>query len=170
LGSDSGEFAVVEYEEAEFYSATDIAVGDFDGDRSVDLGVADQGGRGPVPALNVMPGLGDGGFSNSDAYQALSGSSFDDIVVGQLNHDERSDIVGCGPTVGFFMADDQGKLVQTCQTTLSCEAVAIGDLNNDSEVDVALVGVRANGYGASVLLGNGDGTFVLGAGDAPTGR
>lgn len=170
LGSDSELFVEMVPLEAAFYLTTDLTLGDFDGDEKLDLGLADPGGRGPTPALNVLPGLGDGNFSLPGSYPAEYGGSFNQIEAVNINRDERADLVGCGSNLSVFLSNADGRVTQSCEALISCDAFAIGDLNDDANNDVVLVSPSVNTYGAAVLLGNGDGTFSLGAADASTGR
>jgi hypothetical protein len=170
LGDGAGEFTALEPQPQNFAQVSALAVADLDSNGSLDLGVADLGGRGPVPALTVLPGLGDGRLGTADPNEVLSRDVFYDLVVGDLNHDQKPDLMGCGSKLEVFLSGSDGTLAPVCQASLSCWSLALGDLNDDSDEDVVVVRTEGDFYGASVLLGTGDGAFTIGQADAPTGR
>jgi hypothetical protein len=114
--------------------------------------------------------LGDSSSSfNLNASSLDTGSEASDGIVADFNNDGKPDIaiessgdVTCGsvgggiPYISISLGNGDGTF--TTKTQLSgtqyCSNLAVGDFNNDGNVDLVL----GNG---TLLLGNGDGTFTI---------
>ena len=136
-----------------------LAIADLNGDGRPDLVVAALGGvsillgdgtGGFLPFTRIMPGLG----AFSAAVGDLNGDGFPDIVVGvdaNPNPGEIGVVLGDGHG-GFgpvrLFADGDGE-----QT----ESVALGDINGDGFLNVAVTNISASGV--AVMLGDGAGGF-----------
>jgi hypothetical protein len=141
---------------------TAVVVGDFNGDGTLDLAVADTGdSSGHGAGVNVLLGNGDGSFQAARNFAA--GSSPRSVAVGDFNGDGTIDLavanyISSG-TVSVLLGNGDG----TFQTAVSYPAggltisVAVGDFNGDGNQDLAVANADSNDV--SVLLGNGDGTF-----------
>ncbi|MBI4603495.1 MAG: VCBS repeat-containing protein [Planctomycetes bacterium] len=136
-----------------------LAQGDLDGDGALDLAVADS----PRGAASILLGRGDGTFARAVSYPA--GAEPGAVALGDLNGDGALDLVAAnrafrGGTQGFSVLLGQGDGTFSGAATRAAgsrpESAALGDLDRDGALDLALAG----GSGAvSVLLGRGDGTF-----------
>jgi hypothetical protein len=89
-----------------------------------------------------------------------------DIAVADWNRDGKLDIVTCnvGDTVTVLLGDGRGKLTPAPGSPLNIAAhlIAVGDVNNDRNPDLALT--HHDSFGVIVLLGTGDGKFAAAPG------
>ena len=138
-----------------------VAVGDFNGDGKPDLAVANlRSGD-----VSVLLGNGDGTFQAAQNFPAAGASS---IAVGDFNGDGKVDLAVASGSVSVLLGNGDGTFQAARGFVVggSPWAVAMGDFNGDGKLDLA----TANGGGGlepgtvSVLMGNGDGTFL----EAPT--
>jgi hypothetical protein len=89
-----------------------------------------------------------------------------DIAVADWNKDGKLDIVTCnvGDTVTVLLGDGRGNLTPAPGSPLNIAAhlIAVGDVNNDRNPDLALT--HHDSFGVIVLLGTGDGKFAAAPG------
>lgn len=166
-------------------SLRSIAVGDLNGDGRIDVVAASDClnnqdcGSG---SMVILLGSGDGTFA-ADAYYPLEGflSQANTITLGDFNGDGYPDIVvglvctnvpnnGCsGPgAVSVYLGNGDGTFSgPTAYQTVGNSALypAIGDFNNDGKLDIIAGSSNSPLSGnarssLTILLGNGDGTFV----------
>jgi hypothetical protein len=152
-------------------SPTSVAVGDFNRDGHLDLVVTGNAdiGEGTV---SILAGNGDGTFQAAQSYGGLG--SFDvGVAVGDFNGDGKLDLAVFAAVGSIFPGDQPGALSiligngdGTFQHGPSYApgfrpvSVAVGDLDGDGHLDLAVVNENYFDPGnVSVLLGNGDGTF-----------
>ncbi len=184
LGNGDGTFQPAVTYSTGAYGANSVAVADMNGDGILDLVVAnwcgtqDQYGcRYQSGAVSVLFGNGDGTFQTALVYGS-GGLDAYSVAIGDLNGDRKPDLVvtnsyyGGGDyngSVGVLLGNGDG----TFQPAVSygsggqlAASVAIGDVNVDGIPDLVVAdygGVLGKYAGAaSVLLGNGDGTFQPG--------
>ncbi len=139
-------------------SPVSIAVGDFNGDGSLDLAVAGLLG---TTQVSVLIGNGDGTFQPAVNYAV--GNQPRSVAVGDFNNDGKVDLVTANAlsnNVSVLLGNGNG----TFQPPMNFGApeevqfVATGDFNGDGNVDLVTTSEGACPC-VSVLLGNGDGTF-----------
>lgn len=145
-----------------------IVTGDFNGDGKLDLAILGNYLTGGSSTVSILLGNGDGSFQAPVAY-ATAGSPTS-IAAGDFNGDGNLDLaVGTvdGPVSillgngdgtfqphvdypsGGYLVDDIG--------SWSDLALSVADFNGDGKLDLAM-GLEFSAS-ASILLGNGDGTF-----------
>ena len=162
LGNGDGTFQTATNYPAGAYGLTSIALADFNEDGKMDLAVIPLGVEfGPIA---ILLGNGDGTFQApiiDSGFQSAGG-----VVVGDFNGDGKPDLasadfesvlVALGNGDGTFQA---ASTIYGGDTYFS--AVAAGDFNGDGKADLAL-GTDSLPATVLVLLGNGNGTFQVGA-------
>jgi len=118
------------------------AVGDFNGDGFLDLG---------IPGGGIYLGNGDGTFQfYSGIGQPYPGSW---AVAADVNGDSKLDIVTSG--VSVLLGNGDGTFTSDGGANLQGNSVVVGDFNGDGKMDIATAGPDT----IDLLLGNGDGTF-----------
>jgi Ca2+-binding RTX toxin-like protein len=173
LGDGTGGF-----KDASQYAGDDspisLDVGDFNGDRHVDLVVANHASG----DVSVLLGAGDGTFGAPTNYAVGGGCMspsqiFPEAVkVGFFNADAHPDLavanLGCN-SVSILLGRGDGTFAAAPNIGVGPgpDALATGDFNRDGNLD--LVVPDTGSAGATVLLGRGDGTFVATPSGAVTG-
>jgi hypothetical protein len=140
-------------------SPNSVAVGDFNGDGTPDVVVANNGSN----SVSVLLGKGDGTLQPAVAYAVGSGAY--SVAVGDVNGDGKLDlVVGSASTnnVSVLLGNGDGtfQAAQSFSAGAEPRFVAIGDFNGDGKLDLAVSNLGNNTVG--ILLGNGNGTFSLG--------
>jgi hypothetical protein len=137
-----------------------LVVGDFNTDGKADVAVANVASNN----ISVLLGNGDGTFQPAQNFAA--GTAPLSIAVGDFNGDGRLDLAlvnaGSSGNVSVLLGNGDG----TFQSARSFAvgpfpiSLAVGDFNGDGKLDLVVpFSPTLLGQGASVLLGNGDGTF-----------
>jgi hypothetical protein len=149
-----------------------VAIADVNGDGKPDivLGCYDQNAG--HSDLEVFLGVGDGTFTGPTTLPGPT-VAFGSIVVGDLNHDGKPDLVLAGfesanNIVAFLYNGDGTFHISWTRhpAANNVSALALADLNGDGNLDlVAAVGPPE----AKVFLGKGDGTFEAPATDFALG-
>jgi hypothetical protein len=135
-----------------------VAVGDFNGDGSPDLAVANNFYQGSV---NIFLGNGDGTFARAPGID--DGHAWHNAVaVGDFRGDGIQDLAvtdSTGTTVGVFLGNGDGTFqhARTFAVGFRPWSVAVGDFNGDANQDLVVANLGSDTV--SVLLGNGDGSF-----------
>ena len=152
----------------------DLALGDFNNDGIPDLVTPDSA----TGVVAVFLGKGDGTFAPAVDYSTGPGSQPLAVAVGDFNGDGNLDLavaLGNQAAVAILLGNGDGtfqppRIVPTAGSALYYPlALAVADFNHDGRLDIATAN---NNLGASVLLGNGDGTFqphtLLGSSQNPS--
>jgi hypothetical protein len=169
LGNGDGTFQpVVTYVTGEGSQA--VAVGDFNGDGSPDVAVANQASNN----VSVLLGNGDGTFSEPPSYPV--GRDPTAAVLGDFNGDGIPDLAvtnSSDNTVSVLLGNGDGTFQPAHTFAVGSYPIdlAVGDFDGDGTLDIVTANKGSNNV--SVLLGNGDGTFKLqqrfDAGNSPSG-
>lgn len=101
-------------------------------------------------------------FTPAPGFPLNIGSRPNDIAVADLNKDGRLDLVTCNveDTVTVLLGNGKGGFTPAPGSPIKMAAhlIAIGDVNNDRNPDLALT--HHDSFGVEVLLGAGDGKFA----------
>ncbi|MBA3912414.1 MAG: VCBS repeat-containing protein, partial [Acidobacteriales bacterium] len=136
-----------------------VALADVDGDGWTDIITANG-----ANSISVLRGNGLGNFKPHVDY--TSGLDPYILVIGDFNNDGAPDVVTgnyTGRGVSALLNDGTGAFPSHIDAYIGSRVIAIaaGDFNKDGNLDIATAnGDRIQGS-FSVLLGNGDGTFVI---------
>jgi hypothetical protein len=132
------------------------------GDGKLDLAVTND------KSVSVLLGAGDGTFVGKVDYP--TGAQPTAIALGDLNGDGLLDMVtssavssGWLGTASVLLGTGGGRFAANVdyQAGRNPQGVALGDLNGDGHLDMVVANAGYDGgWSVSVLLGNGDGTFV----------
>jgi VCBS repeat protein len=136
-----------------------VVTADFNGDGQLDLAVTEFiSGQ-----VQILLGKGDGTFQFFQTYPACRAHG---LASGDFNGDGILDLAvadaGCGQ-VSILLGNGDGTFTEGRSfstgggATFAPYSVAVGDFNADGKLDLATANEAINK--ASVLLGNGDGTF-----------
>jgi hypothetical protein len=157
LGNGNGTFrAAVNF--AVGYHPGSLVVGDFNGDGTLDVAVANA--FDPNGTVTVLLGNGDGTFGTPVSYPA--GASPGSLAEGDFAGDGILDLAVANSTAGT-LSILRGRGDGTFQAPVSYavggdpSSVAVADFNGDGFLDLAVANPNSTTF--SVLLGRGDGTF-----------
>ena len=180
LGNGDGTFQAAVAYNSGGQNATFVAVGDLNGDGKLDLAVTNQcvtNSNCSNGVVSVLLGKGDGTFNSAVNYGA-TGTYSNSVAIGDINGDGHPDLtvsnqcnnsnqcsigslsVLLGIGDGTFQA-----AVDYASGGENAAAIALTDINGDGKLDLLVAnevdsnGNWMDGSVASVLLGNGDGTF-----------
>ena len=140
-----------------------VAVGDFDNDGNLDLATADENSD----SVSILLRNDDGTFGPPTSYDLggkVGGAVY--IAVGDFDNDGNLDLVTANElshTVSILLNNDDGTFTQKAppdspiMVGKAPRSVAVGDFDNDGNLDLATANYDSNSV--SILLGNGDGTF-----------
>jgi VCBS repeat-containing protein len=147
-----------------------VAVGDFNGDGSPDLAVANQ----LANTVSVLLGSAGGSFTRQIPDLAVGGFPTS-VAVGDFNGDSDPDLAvtnGSG-SVSVLLGGGGASFTRQPDLTIGGTpwSVAVGDFNGDSDPDLAVANQLSNNV--SVLIGGSGGSFTrqtpdLAVGSAPT--
>jgi hypothetical protein len=151
-----------------------VAVGDFDGNGTLDLAVAESNPFTGQGAVIILLGNGDGTFGAAQSYAA--GPRPSSVAAADFDGDGTLDLAVANPgaspdyksTVTILLGNGDGSF-QTAQSYavgagMLRPCVAVADFDGDGTPDLAVVnfGTSPDYQGtATILLGNGDGTFQV---------
>jgi hypothetical protein len=142
-----------------------LAVGDLNHDGIPDLVVVNDN-----DTVSVLLGNGDGTFQSVINYATPAGPAY--IALGDFNNDGNLDIVTSDQydnpcyCVSVLLGNGDGTFQEPAITTDVPGfplALTVGYFDADKNLDIALAGGFVSSGAIQILLGNGDGTFRLGA-------
>ena len=161
LGDGSGSFDPQQTFQTGSYPNS-VAIGDLDGDSNLDLAVANYFGT----SVSVLLGDGSGSFDPQQTFGTGDGSY--SVAIGDLDGDSNLDLAVANfgsfsnpdSTVSVLLGDGSGSFdpQQTFGTGRNPRSVVIGDLDGDSNLDLAMANFGDDNV--SVLLGDGSGNFT----------
>lgn len=170
LGDGKGQFgSVITSSGQQFGSAADIAVGDFNNDRILD--VISTGNILGGTASDVFVALGDGKGTFKPSTNLLVGNSPQSVSVGDLNGDGNLDAVTAnsgGRVASILLGNGTGGFQSTNSLALegNATAVALRDFNGDNRLDLTAITITTDSSTFvttakfSLLLGDGRGAFT----------
>ncbi|CAF2552884.1 unnamed protein product [Rotaria sp. Silwood2] len=141
---------------------TCIATADFDNDGYLDIvvnGIA-------YDSLLLLAGTSNGTFARKKIFSAGYQSQPNEFCICDVNNDNQLDIITANmgsDSVGVILGDANQifRNVTTYSTGIhsSPASVAVGDVNNDTNLDI--ISANSHTSSVSVLLGYGDGNFAI---------
>jgi Big-like domain-containing protein/VCBS repeat protein len=167
LGNGDGTFqAPVMYGSSAVCWGSSVVIADLNGDGKLDLAVA------TYREIAILLGNGDGTFQSAVTYSWGNGDGTswgaNSLAVADVNGDGKPDLIVASGTqnswnsgqaaVGVLLGNGDGTFqaaVDYASGNSYAWSLAVGDLNGDGKLDIAV----ANYGDVGVLLGNGDGTF-----------
>jgi len=139
-----------------------IVGGDFNGDGRLDIAVVNYG----TNNVGILPAYANATFSSQMIYATGLQSQPISVAVGDFNNDTQFDIVvvnSGSSNIGIFIGNGAGGFSnQTTYPTgddTSPVTIAVGDLNNDSLLDIAVGYSDSSGGHIGILLGKSGGVF-----------
>ncbi len=161
LGNDNGTFSsIITYSTGNDSEPFSVAVGDFNNDNRLDISVA----NGNTSNLGVFIGYGDGTFSRMIPYSTGSNSGPLSVVVSDFNNDGQLDVAVANSgtnNIGVLFGNGNGTFSSPTPYSTGSgsgpDSLAIGDFNNDNQLDIVIANLGSNSF--SVLLGCANGTF-----------
>jgi hypothetical protein len=146
-----------------------LMVGDFNGEGKEDVAAVEPLGNSVV----ILLGNGDGTFAAAPGAANRVGANPQFAAVGDFNGDGMLDLAitnAASNTVTILLGNGDGTFTQASGSPVSAgnapEGIAVGDLNGDGILDLAVTNSPSNTV--TILLGNGDGSFSPAAGSPIT--
>jgi hypothetical protein len=148
-----------------------ITAADLDGDKKVDLIATAQhantepSGPSQVITIAVLLGHGDGTFEDAVEYIASGGGGDGTrATIGDFDGDEKLDAavaVTGNKAVAVLLGNGDGTFGDAVEfpSGTTSRAITSGDFNGDKQLDLVNTSATPIENAASVLLGNGDGSF-----------
>ncbi len=139
-----------------------ITIADLNHDSQLDIAVANYA----TSNVGVLLGFGNGSFMNVETFSTGTGSSPCSVVVGDFNGDDQLDVVVAnydGNNIGMLLGLGNESFINirtfSVGNNTAPKSVAIGDFNNDNQLDIVVANSGTNTVG--VFLGFGNGTFPV---------
>ncbi|CAF5185093.1 unnamed protein product, partial [Rotaria magnacalcarata] len=162
LGYGNGTFATDISKSTGKSSPVFIAMGDFNKDNKLDIAVAFQ----KDDNVGVFMGYGNGSFSEQIVYKLPNRSSPVWLIVHDFSKDNVQDMAVANFNenhVGILLGYGNGTfgdiIIYSTGTNSGPCAIAIGDFNNDNNIDIAVANLHRKTIG--IMFGYGNGSFLL---------
>jgi hypothetical protein len=137
-----------------------VAIADVNGDTKPDLVIANHDDNN----VSVLLGNGGGSFSAATGSPFAVGTSPTSVVVADINHDGRADIITANSgtnNVSVLLGNVGGGFTAATGSPFavgsSPRSVAVADVNGDGKLDIVTANSGSNNV--SVLFGDGSGSF-----------
>jgi hypothetical protein len=145
--------------------ASDVALGDFNGDGKLDIALVSGS-----DAISIFLGNGDGTFQAPILVGSQPNSAYDQLVLGDFNQDGKLDIIAencsspCLMTVLLGNGDGTFQPPVNSSVGWGNDPLTLGDFNGDGVIDLltCVGGDVFDEASCLVMLGNGDATFQPG--------
>ncbi|CAF3725702.1 unnamed protein product [Rotaria sordida] len=141
-----------------------LTTGDFNNDSRLDIAVVNEKSNN----IDIFLGYGREPYAGVTSYWTGSGSQPYSIAIGDLNNDGRSDIVVANygtHNVGVLLGRSHGVFepmrTYSIKVGFAPYSVSVADFNNDNRLDIVVTYSKTDNI--AILLGDGNGTFVVGA-------
>ncbi|MFM2152435.1 MAG: hypothetical protein RL199_870 [Pseudomonadota bacterium] len=134
-----------------------MSLGDLDNDNHIDLAVGMIGHWGPNNnVIELFKGHGDGTFTH--LYSIDTPTSVWPVYITDINGDHQNDVIATSSQTHVYL-NKNGAIPPTPSWSLNVAMHSLHDMNRDGFMDI--IGTSSDcAQCASVLLGNGDGTFI----------
>ena len=145
-----------------------LALGDFNGDNSLDMAVASPSGFSYEGGVTILLNNGSGIFSAPIFYSvSTTVADVEEIICDDLNGDGRLDIVASNPfrgTVSILIGRGNGSFMPAVdyssrESSNDISNIGLGDMNGDGKKDIVVINQVRSILG--ILLNNGNGIFRL---------
>ena len=136
--------------------AYSVAVADFNGDNKPDIAVVTARGN-----VGILLGNGNGTFQGDQTI--ATGVAATSVVAADINGDGRPDLFVDGSGLISVLLSNGNGTFQAPRTLYAGPdpyTPAVGDINGDGKPDLIVSNGIKSGATVSVLLGNGNGTFL----------
>jgi Bacterial type II and III secretion system protein/FG-GAP-like repeat len=137
---------------------TAVVAADFNGDKHLDLAVADQ----TTDKVSILLGNGDGTFQPETHFDLPAGSGPSALVTADFNGDSIPDLAladAAANNIVVLLGNGDGTFTLKSSPVAGKNPIALiaADFDKDGRQDLAVVNQQDNTI--ATLLGNGDGTF-----------
>ncbi|CAF1181469.1 unnamed protein product [Rotaria sp. Silwood1] len=162
LGHGNGNFDVMmTYSTGNGSRPVSLAIHDFNNDGRLDIVVVNSG----TNDIGILVGYGNGSFTTSRRYSTGYNSNPVMIVLTDINNDGQIDIVVANyvaNNIGILLGHDNliFDTIITYSTGINSkpQSLAIGDFDNDGQIDIAVANYRTSSI--SIFLGYQNGNFT----------
>jgi hypothetical protein len=175
IGDGTGSFPTVQPANAAIgNNSRAVSLADFDQDGHTDAFVADHGGDNHIYFGDGDAG-GDGYFPNVIARSGDPSKESRDVAVGDFNNDGNPDAFVAAWQIDaynyIYLSDGNGdfsSIRRASDVQNTSRGVAVGDFNQDGNLDAFVANGNTGGQRNQVYLGDGNGNFTMQPDGAPS--